>query len=270
MPCSWTSASSITGPLALHQCRPARSPGRLPPRGSGLPEWPCALERGRGFHSSDHRLAGICPGHLLAENARVPGSELLRRDPAAPDFYWTGETDLARLQAAITHQGEAYAHHIQRLMVTGNFALLAGIDPKEVHEWYLLVYADAYEWVELPNTLGMSLFADGGLLGSKPYAASGNYINKMSDYCAACRFDVKQKTGEKPAPSMRSIGIFSCAMKESCAAIRAWPRSTAPGTAWRRRNRPRIAERGQVPESLDQTPPGIGSECISRRMRSLS
>ncbi len=118
-----------------------------------------------------------------------------------PEFYWTGDTDMACLSAAITQtREEAYAHHIQRLMVTGNFAMLAGVDPRQVHEWYLMVYADAYEWVELPNTLGMSQFADGGLLGSKPYAASGNYINRMSDYCSGCRYDVKQKTGEGACP----------------------------------------------------------------------
>ncbi|OBY26914.1 cryptochrome/photolyase family protein [Leisingera sp. JC1] len=118
-----------------------------------------------------------------------------------PEFYWTGETGMACLAAAITQtRDEAYAHHIQRLMVTGNFALLAGVDPREVHEWYLAVYADAYEWVEAPNVIGMSQFADGGLLGSKPYAASGNYINKMSDHCAGCSFDVKRKTGEGACP----------------------------------------------------------------------
>ena len=118
-----------------------------------------------------------------------------------PDFYWTGETDMACMRAAITQtREEAYAHHIQRLMVTGNFALLAGVNPKEVHEWYLAVYADAYEWVELPNTLGMSQFADGGLLGSKPYAASGNYINKMSDHCKNCAYKVKEKTGKDACP----------------------------------------------------------------------
>jgi deoxyribodipyrimidine photolyase-related protein len=118
-----------------------------------------------------------------------------------PDFYWSGETDMACLRAAIIQTKQhAYAHHIQRLMVTGNFAMLAGVDPKVVHEWYLAVYADAYEWVELPNTLGMSQFADGGLLGSKPYAASGNYINKMSDYCADCHYNVKQKTGDDACP----------------------------------------------------------------------
>jgi deoxyribodipyrimidine photolyase-related protein len=94
----------------------------------------------------------------------------------------------------------AYAHHIQRLMVTGNFALLAGIDPREVHEWYLAVYADAFEWVELPNTLGMSQYADGGLLASKPYAASGAYIRRMSDYCRGCRFDPRLRTGPRACP----------------------------------------------------------------------
>ena len=118
-----------------------------------------------------------------------------------PDFYWTGDTDMACMRAAITQtKQDAYAHHIQRLMLTGNFALLAGIDPKEVHEWYLAVYADAYEWVELPNTLGMSQFADGGLLGSKPYAASGNYINKMSDHCKNCTYKVKEKTAKDACP----------------------------------------------------------------------
>jgi len=122
-------------------------------------------------------------------------------DRDLPEFYWTAETDMACIRATVTQtKEEAYAHHIQRLMVTGNFALIAGIEPKQVHEWYLAVYADAYEWVELPNTLGMSQFADGGLLGSKPYAASGNYINKMSDYCKGCHFDVKQKTGEDACP----------------------------------------------------------------------
>ena len=125
----------------------------------------------------------------------------LEADNKLPDFYWTGETDMLCLREAITQtKEEAYAHHIQRLMVTGNFAMLAGVDPHEVHEWYLAVYADAYEWVELPNTLGMSQFGDGGILGSKPYAASGNYINKMSDYCKNCNYNVKLKTGEDACP----------------------------------------------------------------------
>lgn len=118
-----------------------------------------------------------------------------------PEFYWTGETDMACLAAAITQtKEEAYAHHIQRLMVTGNFAMLAGVDPHEVHEWYLAVYADAFEWVEAPNTVGMSQFADGGVLGSKPYASSGAYIDKMSDYCGGCAYSVKKKTGDGACP----------------------------------------------------------------------
>lgn len=120
---------------------------------------------------------------------------------ALPDFYWTGQTDLNCLKQAIGDTlDNAYAHHIQRLMVTGNFALIAGIDPHALHLWYLAVYADAYEWVELPNTLGMSQFADDGLLASKPYAASGAYINRMSDYCGGCRYDVKQRTGASACP----------------------------------------------------------------------
>ena len=118
-----------------------------------------------------------------------------------PDFYWTGDTQMACLQASIDQTiQEAYAHHIQRLMITGNFAMLTGVNPKEVHEWYLAVYADAYEWVELPNTFGMSQFADGGLLGSKPYAAGGNYINKMSNYCKHCSYKISKKSGEQACP----------------------------------------------------------------------
>ena len=118
-----------------------------------------------------------------------------------PALYWTAETDMNCMQQVISQtRDEAYAHHIQRLMITGNFALLAGIQPKQIHEWYLIVYADAYEWVEMPNTLGMSQFADGGLLGSKPYAAGGNYINKMSNYCQHCRYKVKAKNGPDACP----------------------------------------------------------------------
>ncbi|MBU3725052.1 MAG: cryptochrome/photolyase family protein [Burkholderiaceae bacterium] len=118
-----------------------------------------------------------------------------------PDFFWTGETEMACLRDAITQTlRTGYAHHIQRLMVTGLYALLAGIHPKEVHAWYLSVYVDAVEWVELPNTLGMSQFADGGLMASKPYAASGKYIDRMSNYCRQCRFNPSQSTGEHACP----------------------------------------------------------------------
>jgi len=149
-----------------------------------------------------------------------------------PQFYWTGETDMNCLRAAIGQtKSEAYAHHIQRLMVTGNFALLAGIEPRQVHEWYLAVYADAYEWVELPNTLGMSQFADGGLLGSKPYAASGNYINKMSDYCRSCRFDVKKRTGPGACPFNALYWDFLDRHAETLAAN---PRMSQIYATWRR------------------------------------
>ena len=118
-----------------------------------------------------------------------------------PSFYWTGDTDMNCIAQSVGQTiKHAYAHHIQRLMVTGNFAMLAGIDPKHIHEWYLAVYVDAFEWVEAPNTLGMSQFADGGLLGSKPYAAGGNYINKMSNYCGQCRYKVSLKSGHGACP----------------------------------------------------------------------
>jgi deoxyribodipyrimidine photolyase-related protein len=120
---------------------------------------------------------------------------------ALPEFYWTGETDMRCVAAAVGQtMRHAYAHHIQRLMVTGNFALLAGLDPDQVDEWYLAVYADAYEWVEMPNTRGMALHADGGVVGSKPYAASGAYINRMSDYCGDCHYDVRDGAGERGCP----------------------------------------------------------------------
>ncbi len=128
-------------------------------------------------------------------------SNALNAKRKLPDFFWTADTPLNCLRQSIGEtKANAYAHHIQRLMVIGNFCLVAGLDPKEVQRWYLLVYHDAYEWVEMPNVLGMSLFADNGLLASKPYAASGAYIDRMSDYCANCAFDVKAKAGQKACP----------------------------------------------------------------------
>ena len=118
-----------------------------------------------------------------------------------PEFYWSGATTMNCIRQVVRQtRSHAYAHHIQRLMITGNFALLAGLAPDEVDEWYLAVYADAYQWVEMPNTRGMALFADGGIVGSKPYAASGAYINRMSDYCRDCSHDVKQATGPDACP----------------------------------------------------------------------
>ncbi|WP_395732930.1 cryptochrome/photolyase family protein [Prosthecobacter sp.] len=120
---------------------------------------------------------------------------------ALPGFYWTGETDMNCLRDALSQTLRyGYAHHIQRLMVTGLFALLYGVDPYQVHEWYLAVYVDAVEWVELPNTLGMSQYGDGGLMASKPYVASGKYIQRMSNYCKGCKYDPAQATGAKACP----------------------------------------------------------------------
>jgi deoxyribodipyrimidine photolyase-related protein len=118
-----------------------------------------------------------------------------------PAFMWTGETELNCVrQSAAYLVDRAYAHHIQRLMVFGLLALLLGVRPRDVHRWHMSMYADAVDWVSLPNVLGMSQYADGGLVGSKPYCASGNYIDRMSDYCADCRYDPKQATGETACP----------------------------------------------------------------------
>ncbi|MGQ0563791.1 MAG: cryptochrome/photolyase family protein [Gemmobacter sp.] len=120
---------------------------------------------------------------------------------ALPPLYWGAATRMACMAAAVGQTWDmAYAHHIQRLMVTGNFALLAGVDPGLVHEWYLSVYVDAIEWVEVPNTIGMSQFADGGVVGSKPYVSSGAYIDRMSDYCGSCHYRVEDRTGERACP----------------------------------------------------------------------
>ena len=141
----------------------------------------------RGFYW--HTMPGLAEANELAAHRPLP------------DFFWTGDTDMRCLADCIrTTREDAHAHHIQRLMVLGNFCLIAGIAPREVQDWYLAVYADAFEWVELPNVAGMVLYADGGRLATKPYAASGNYINKMSDYCSGCRYKVAQKTGPNACP----------------------------------------------------------------------
>ena len=153
-------------------------------------------------------------------------------DRPLPAFFWTGDTHMHCIAEAVGQTKEdAYAHHIQRLMVTGNFAMLAGVSPTEIHEWYLAVYADAYEWVELPNVIGMSQFADGGALGSKPYAASGSYINKMSNYCSSCRYDVKQKTGDQACPFNALYWDFLARNQDKLGDN---PRLRNPYATWRR------------------------------------
>ncbi|UIP07963.1 cryptochrome/photolyase family protein [Erythrobacter sp. SDW2] len=141
----------------------------------------------RGFYW--HEMPGLAEANELEATRPLP------------EFYWTGETDMRCLADCVrSTRSNAHAHHIQRLMVLGNFALIAGIEPKAVQDWYLAVYADAYEWVELPNVSAMVLYADGGRLASKPYAASGNYINKMSNYCSGCTYSVSKKTGQGACP----------------------------------------------------------------------
>lgn len=128
------------------------------------------------------------------------GTNFLDADRPLPDFYWSGETELNCLAQVITQTREhAYAHHIQRLMVTGNFAVLLGVHPEAVNQWYLEVFVDAFEWVQMPNTHGMALFADGGIMASKPYVASGKYVDRMSDYCKNCCYDPNKTNGEADA-----------------------------------------------------------------------
>nr|WP_286702395.1 MULTISPECIES: cryptochrome/photolyase family protein [Acidiphilium] len=148
-----------------------------------------------------------------------------------PEFYWTGDTAMRCMADTISQTlRHAYAHHIQRLMITGNFALLAGIHPDAVDRWYLAVYADAYEWVEMPNTRGMALHADGGIVGSKPYAASGAYINRMSNYCAKCSYDVKDATGARACPFNALYWDFIARHQDRFANN---PRMAMPVRSWR-------------------------------------
>ncbi len=151
---------------------------------------------------------------------------------ALPGWYWTGETDMHCLAEALGQTvATAHAHHIQRLMVTGNFAALIGADPYQVHIWYLEIYIDAYEWVELVNTLGISQYGDGGVVASKPYVASGAYINRMSDYCAHCRYDVTERVGEDACPFNALYWDF---LARNEAKLRENPRLNMPYRNWDR------------------------------------
>ncbi|MBO6939426.1 MAG: cryptochrome/photolyase family protein [Deltaproteobacteria bacterium] len=140
-------------------------------------------------------------GIYMTEMPAYAERNALEAEGSLPESYWTGETEMVCVRecmsAVLTH---GYAHHIQRLMVLGLYAMLLGVDPYEVHEWHLAMYSDAIDWVSLPNVLGMSQFGDGGLVGTKPYAASGAYVSRMSDYCGSCRFDPKQATGDDACP----------------------------------------------------------------------
>ena len=165
-------------------------------------------------------------GIYWAEMPEYGTSNHLNATRDLPALYWTGDTPMNCMAECITTtRRHAYAHHIQRLMVTGNFALLAGVAPAQIEEWYLAVYADAFEWVELPNVHGMVMHADGGRLGSKPYAASGAYIDRMSDYCQGCAFDPKIKLGPKACPFNYLYWNF---LIENAAVLSSNPRLSLP------------------------------------------
>ena len=154
----------------------------------------------------------------------------LEADRKLPAWYWTGDTAMRCVGDAVRNSlSLAYAHHIQRLMLTGNFALLAGVDPDEVDAWYLGIYIDAFEWVELPNTRGMSQYADGGLLGSKPYAAGANYIGKQSDYCKDCQYDPKRRAGDNACPFNALYWNF---IDRHAERFESNPRMALPRRAW--------------------------------------
>jgi deoxyribodipyrimidine photolyase-related protein len=167
--------------------------------------------------------------------ARMPGYaqlNALNAQRPLPSWYWSGDTQMACLQQAIRQSlDSAYAHHIQRLMVTGNFALLAGCAPDEVDAWYLGIYIDAFEWVELPNTRGMSQFADGGLLGSKPYCGSASYMQRQGDYCRGCHYDAKRRHGEGACPLNSLYWHFHLRHADSLGRN---PRLAMPYKAWSR------------------------------------
>jgi deoxyribodipyrimidine photolyase-related protein len=144
----------------------------------------------------------------------------LAADTPLPEFYWTADTPMKCLAETIGQTLKyGYAHHIQRLMVTGLYALLLGVRPREIHEWYLAVYVDAVEWVELPNVIGMSQFADGGFMASKPYAATGKYIQRMSNYCTGCAFDPAQAVGDRACPFTTLYWDFLARNRERLGAV---------------------------------------------------
>ena len=162
------------------------------------------------------------------------GRNGLRADRPLPDWFWTGNTGMRCLQSALRQTLDlGYAHHIQRLMVIGNFALLAGLDVEQVCAWYLAVYVDAFEWVELPNTLGMALHADGGLMASKPYAASGKYIQRQGNHCKQCRYNPAQGTGESSCPYNSLYWHF---VDRNLDMLKSNPRMTLTVSNWMRKD----------------------------------
>jgi deoxyribodipyrimidine photolyase-related protein len=160
-----------------------------------------SIEQIEGFVRQIAGWREFMRGVYWAHMPRYKTLNVLGAERPLPSYFWTGDTKMRCVKHAIDQSlQEAYAHHIQRLMITGNFTILAGINPDEVDAWYLGIYADALEWVQLPNTRGMSQFADGGIVGTKPYTSSAAYINKMSNYCSGCYYDFKEKYGERGCP----------------------------------------------------------------------
>ena len=161
----------------------------------------CELSAAEGFIRQVLGWREYVRGIYWMTAPEYAGRNVLQADRTLPEFFWTGDSDLRCLEKALRQSLDlGYAHHIQRLMVIGNFALLTGLDVQQVCDWYLAVYVDAFEWVELPNTLGMALHADGGLMASKPYAASGKYIQRQGNHCASCRYDPAKMSGAGACP----------------------------------------------------------------------
>jgi deoxyribodipyrimidine photolyase-related protein len=189
------------GDLALSQRRAPRSAGDVPSGRGRMARWPRAAGQRGGFHPPDHRLARIRARHLLVAGAGLCTQQCARCSPPSP-VVLLDRRDRHGLPARLHHpdQGGSLCPSHSAVDGDGQFRAAGGVDPHALHEWYLAVYADAFEWVELPNTVGMSQFADGGLLASKPYVASGAYIDRMSDYCGGCRYDVRAKSGARACP----------------------------------------------------------------------
>lgn len=186
---AYLNAGLLTAPEVCHAAEEAYRAGAVP------------INSAEGFIRQILGWREFVRGVYFLEGPGYTRRNVLNHRRHLPAMYWGAATRMTCMAHALDQtRTDAYAHHIQRLMVTGNFALMAGIDPWQVHEWYLSVYADAVEWVEAPNTLGMSQFADGGVVGSKPYVSSGAYIDRMSDYCGSCHYRVKERSGARACP----------------------------------------------------------------------
>ena len=191
----WLYHSHLAGPLNLHLINPSE----LIHAALGRPSVP--LNSLEGFVRQIIGWREFVRGIYWQRMPRYAEENALGAELPMPRFYWTGETDMHCLAEAIGHTiDHAYAHHIERLMVLGLFAMLLGVRPYDVHLWHMSMFFDAIDWVSLPNTLGMSQHGDGGVVGTKPYAASGNYISRMSDHCRQCRYDPKKAEGEDACP----------------------------------------------------------------------